>query len=132
MGRGRTPETNETRIRPRKSLSSSEAREKLPTLVREASGARRPAATLAARAVEIGPYNRGGAWLIPEIDAQAAIQRERELREQVAQLEEQLEDLALAELVRARLATASGRRMSGVEFIRSLGFGEMADELERG
>ena len=84
------------------------------------------------RAVEIGPYNRGGAWLVPAADAQAAIRRETELRQRVAILEEQLENLAIADFVRERVATASGRKLSGIEFVRSLGFDQIADEIEAG
>lgn len=111
-------------------MSSSDAREKLPTLVREACSIRKPAKNLAAHAVEIGPYNKGGAWLIPAADAEAAIEREDALRAQVERLEDQLENLAIAEFVRERISTASGRKMSGIDFARSLGFDDIADEIE--
>lgn len=111
-------------------MSSSDAREKLPTLVKEACSVKKPAKSLAAHAVEIGPYNKGGAWLIPAADAEAAIEREEELRSQVERLEDQLENLAIAEFVRDRVATASGRKMSGIDFARSLGFDDIADEIE--
>ncbi len=44
--------------------------------------------------------------------------------------QERLENDALAVVVAERIASASGKTMSGVEFIRSLGFDEVADEVE--
>jgi len=126
--RGKTPAV----IRPSQCLSSSAARDSLPGLVKTACAVTKPSKTLVDRAVEIGPYNRGGAWLVPAADAQAAIRREAELRERVAVLEEQLENLAIADFVRERVATASGRKLSGIEFVRSLGFDQIADEIEAG
>lgn len=129
MARGQSTELG-LHARPKKSMSSSEARENLPSLVKQARAISVPAKSLAAHAVEIGPYNKGGVWLIPEVDAQASIEREEQLKTQVAKLEEELENLAIAEFVRDRVESASGRTMSGVEFARSLGFDDLADELE--
>ena len=119
-------------VRPSRCLSSSAARDSLPALVKTACAVTKPSKTLVDRAVEIGPYNRGGAWLVPAADAQAAIRRETELRERVAILEEQLENLAIADFVRERVATASGRKLSGIDFVRSLGFDQIADEIDAG
>ncbi|MGA9761633.1 MAG: hypothetical protein WBQ14_04345 [Gaiellaceae bacterium] len=131
MARSQNTETG-LHARPKTSMSSSEARENLPSLVKQARAISTPAESLAAHAVEIGPYNKGGVWLIPEVDAQAAIEREERLKAQIAKLEEELENLAIAEFVRDRVESASGRTMSGVEFVRALGFDDIADELESG
>jgi len=131
MARSQSTESG-LHARPKTSMSSSEARENLPSLVKQARTISTPAESLATHAVEIGPYNKGGVWLIPEVDAQAAIEREERLKAQIAKLEEELENLAIAEFVRDRLESASGRTMSGVEFVRELGFDDLADELERG
>lgn len=44
---------------------------------------------------------------------------------------EREEDEAIAAFVRDRLAKTSGRMMSGIEFVRSLGFDEVAEEIRR-
>ncbi len=117
-------------VKAAKSVSSAVARATLPALVQEAISVKAPSRSLAARAIEIGPYNQGGAWLVPEVDAQAAIRREEALERRVQELEDQLETVALAELVAERFAHDSGGRMSGIDFIRELGFEDMAAEIE--
>ena len=116
-------------VKAARSLSSAQARTDLPQLLKSARAVKAPARSLASRAIEIGPYNKGGAWLVPELDAQAAIQREAELRERVAELEDQLETVLLAAVVHERLSKESGARLSGVEFIRELGFDGIAEEI---
>jgi hypothetical protein len=90
---------------PKRRLGTSEARETLPRLVQELASFSRPAGSLADRAVELGPRMRGGAWLVPEVDAQAAIERELALAERVVALEELVEDLTAAPVVAARATT---------------------------
>ena len=46
--------------------------------------------------MEIGPRRQGGAWLVPEADAQAALAR-------IEELEEELEDIGVGLLVQDRL-----------------------------
>lgn len=117
---------------PRRRLATAEARTQLPSLVRELSQLERPARSLADRAVEIGPRRAGGTWLVPEVDAQAAIERERALAERVDDLEDQLEDFAIAVLLEERLARASGERVSLGELAAELGLGDfLAQERAR-
>lgn len=52
---------------------------------------------LADRAIEVGPRRQGGAWIVPEADAQATIER-------IEELEQELEDVAIGILVAERLA----------------------------
>lgn len=117
-------------IRLSRSLATSEARKALPQLVNEFVEVAEPGATLAAHAVEIGPRNRGGVWIMPAIDAEAAIEREDKLRKQLAEYEEILEDMALGQIVEARLSRASSGTISGGDFIRELGFSEIADSID--
>lgn len=117
---------------PKRRLATGEARTQLPSLVRELAQHERPASSLADRAVEIGPRRAGGAWLIPEIDAQAAIEREQALAQQVEDLEDQLEDFAIAVLLEERLARTSAERVSLDELAAELGLGDfLAKERAR-
>lgn len=103
-GRGRKRRKLST-IQPKQRLGTSEARENLPRLVNDFAELDRPASSLADRAVEVGPRLQGGAWLVPEVDAQAAIEREEALAERVLELEELVEDLTAAPVVAARSDT---------------------------
>lgn len=117
---------------PRRRLATAEARTQLPSLVRELSQLERPSRSLAERAVEIGPRRAGGAWLVPEVDAQAAIERERALTQRVDDLEDQLEDLAIGLLLEERLARSSGERVSLDELAAELGLSDfLAQERAR-
>jgi len=78
------------------------------------------------------PRRAGGAWLVPEVDAQAAIEREQALAQRVADLEEQLEDFAIAVLLEERLARTSGERVSLDELAAEIGLGDfLAKERAR-
>jgi hypothetical protein len=117
---------------PRRRLATAEARTQLPSLVRELSEVERPSRSLADRAVEIGPRRTGGAWLVPEVDAHAAIEREQALTQRVEDLEDQLEDFAIGMLLEERLARTSGERVSLDELATELGLGDfLADERAR-
>jgi hypothetical protein len=83
------------------------------------------ARSLADRAVEIGPRRAGADWLVPEVDAQAAIQHEQALAQRVADLEDQLEDFAIAVLLEERLAHTSGQRVSLDELAAQLGLSDL-------
>jgi hypothetical protein len=116
------------RQQPRRRLATAEARTQLPSLVRELAQHERPARSLADRAVEIGPRRAGGTWLVPEVDAQAAIEREQALTQRVEDLEDQLEDFAIAVLLEERLAHTTGERVSLDELATELG---LSDFLSR-
>ncbi len=120
------------RQQPRRRLATAEARTQLPSLVRELAQLERPAHSLAERAVEIGPRRAGGAWLVPEVDAQAAMERERSLARRVEDLEDQLEDFAIGVLLEERLARTSGERVSLDELAAELGLADfLAQERAR-
>ena len=112
------------RQQPRRRLATAEARTQLPSLVRELAQHARPARSLADRAVEIGPRRAGGAWLVPEVDAQAAIEREQALAQRIEDLEDQLEDFAFGVLLEERLARTSGERVSLDELAAELGLSD--------
>ncbi len=125
---GRSGNKTSTTLRPKRSLSSSEAREKLPSLVKDACAVTTPAKNLATHAVEIGPYNRGGAWLVPAADAQAAIERQESLLEQVAELEELIEDLTAAPVIAARSHTPPEKWETLDDFAAELGLVDVLEE----
>jgi hypothetical protein len=116
-------------IRPTRSLPTTKARTELPKLVRELVAVKKPGKTLADHAVEVGPHNRGGVWLVPAVDVDAALEREDALRARVEELEEEGEDMAFGFFLAERLARSSGATTSGVDFIRGLGFEDLAAEL---
>lgn len=103
----------------RKALTTSEARESLPKLARAAAKRSKPGKDLLANAVEIHPRGeQRSAYLVPEIDIEAAQRR-------LAELEEELEDIALMRLVEERVATASGKVTPIEDFARELGHGDL-------
>lgn len=108
-------------IQPKHRLGTSEARENLPKIVNEFAELERPTNSLAARAVEVGPRLQGGAWLVPEVDAQAAIEREEALAERVLELEELVEDLTAAPIVAARADTPLDEWQTLDQFAAALG-----------
>lgn len=116
-------------IRPTRSLPTTQARTQLPKLVSELVAVTKPGTTLADHAVEIGPRNRGGAWLMPAVDAEAAMDREESLRRRIDELEDEAENIALGFFLTQRLEESSGRTTSGADFIRELGFGDLAADL---
>ena len=116
-------------IRPTRSLPTTKARTELPKLVKELVAVEKPGETLAHHAVEVGPHNRGGVWILPAVDVDAAMEREEALRARVDELEEEAEDMAFGILLAERLAQSSGATTSGADFIRGLGFDELAADL---
>ncbi len=60
-------------------VPTTKAREELPTTVNIFSELKEPAESIAERAVHVGRYNKSSAVIIPEIDYQAALEREDEL-----------------------------------------------------
>lgn len=81
---------------PRTRKTVEEARKELYGIVDAFRSIDAPSPELASRAIEVGPRRRGGAWIVPEADAQAAIDR-------IEELEEELEDVAIGLLVAERL-----------------------------
>jgi hypothetical protein len=86
-----------SRQTPRARYTVEQARRELYALVDAFRKMGEPSASLVDRAVEIGPRRRGGAWLVPEADAQAALAR-------IDELEQELEDIGTGLLVQERLA----------------------------
>lgn len=114
-------------IRPLRNLATTEARRQLPRIVSELVAVDEPGDTLAAHAVEVGPRHRGGVWLVPAVDADAAMDREAELRERVDALEDEAENMALGFSLMSRLQRSSGATISGDDFVRELGFGDLVE-----
>lgn len=115
-------------VQPKRRPGTAAARANLPKIVHELGGFRRAARSLAERAVEVGPRRQGGACLVPEIDAHAAIERERVLARRVAELEELLEDLSAAPIVEARSPTPAGEWVTLDELAASLGLEDVLRE----
>jgi hypothetical protein len=116
-------------IRPRRSLATTKARTALPQLVNELVAVKKAGATLAEHAVELGPRNKGGVWLVPTVDVDAAMEREEELRARIDELEDEAENMAIGFFLTQRLQQSSGRTTSGADFIRELGFDDLAADL---
>ncbi len=119
-------------IRPLRSYSTTDARTALPKLVNEMVLLETPAETLTEHAIEVGPRNRGGVWMLPAIDVTAAIAREAELRERLEQLEDEAENVAIGMMLTERLEHTTDERISGEDFIRELGFPDIADSIASG
>jgi hypothetical protein len=116
-------------IRPARSLPTTQARTELPKLVKELVAVDEAGANLADHAVEIGPRNRGGVWLMPAVDAHAAIDREQQLHARVDELEDEAENIALGFFLMERVERSAGSTTPGAEFIRELGFDDLATDL---
>jgi hypothetical protein len=116
-------------IRLERSLATSQARTELPSLVNEMVAISKPGKSLADHAVEVGPRNRGGVWLLPAVDGQAAIDREERLQKRIEALEDEAENTAIGLFLAHRLANTPGETISGAQLIRDLGFPELAVDL---
>lgn len=110
-------------------LGTSQARTQLPDLVKKAAAKTEPSSSLLEDAIEIGSYRRGGALLIPAVDAQAHLARAAELESLVEELEAEVEDLRLARLLEERISNRDpdqpGKPIEQVA--RELGFGHLLD-----
>jgi hypothetical protein len=104
-----------------KTLATAEARRELPRLVKEMAAKDDPSDGLLDHAVGIGPHRKGGAVLIPEVDAVAHADEVSELKARVEELEDELEDVGMALFLQERLASTSGKRLSAEEFLRGIG-----------
>lgn len=96
-------------------LGTDQARTRLPKLVDAMRRRRKPSGGLLDNAYGIGPRRQGGALLIPELDALAAVER-------IERLEAEAEDLALALLLRERAGESSAEGIPIDDVIRELGF----------
>jgi hypothetical protein len=90
---------------------------KLPSIVKELAETPRPARRLTDNAIEVGPHNRGGVWIVPAVDAEASMEREDELRDRIEELDDELENVAIGLFLMDRMASSSGKTMSADEFI---------------
>jgi hypothetical protein len=95
-------------------LGTDQARTRLPKLVDAMRRRRKPSSGLLDNAYGIGPRRQGGALLIPELDALAAVQR-------IEQLEAETEDLAIALLLRERAGESSAEGVALEKVIGELG-----------
>ena len=113
MGRGQQPVV----------MGTSEARSKLPQLVREVSSREAPADSLREHAIEIKTRGQQrSALLIAAVDAEA-------MEARVDQLEEDLENAGIALYVQERLDRSDGKRIDASTFLNGIGMGEFIDEL---
>jgi hypothetical protein len=103
-------------------MATSEARAELLRLVNDFAAYEQPASSLVDNAIEIGRHGKGGAWLVPAVDAQAAVER-------IAELEKELENIAIGLALEERIADCSGGTTPAKDVIRELGFDDLFDEL---
>ena len=104
-------------------LGTSEARQHLPALVRQAVSHRRAANDPRANAVEIRPRGETrSASLVPTADLEATERR-------IEQLEEELENAGIALFLQERLAGGEGKRLSAEEFLREIEMDEFVEQL---
>jgi hypothetical protein len=110
-------------------LATTEARTSLPELVRRMRAKRKPSKRLLDDAVEIGPHRKGGAVLVPEVDARAHAEHVESLERRVRQLEDDLEDLLLAQaLDQLYPEGVIGRGKPLEQVARELGFAHLLDD----
>lgn len=114
---------------PERRMGTSEARTDFTKLVRELAATERAARSLVQNAIEVGPQRKGGVWLVPQVDGEAAAARIDQLEDTVAALEDELEDLAIGLMLSDRLTSSAGTTTPAADVIRELGFGELARGL---
>lgn len=128
MARGKASTTARTERRqatppaPVRRMGTSEARAGFSKLVAELSARGKASASLVDNAIEVGRQRKGGVWIVPEVDAQAAV-------EHIQELEEEIENISLSFMLSERLDRTSGETISGAQLIRELGFPDLADGL---
>jgi uncharacterized protein (UPF0335 family) len=116
-------------LRPGRSLATVEARNSLSRLIKEFRELKEGAASLTDHAVEIGPHRSGGAWLVPEVDARATIDRIARLEDRVEELEREIEDVYLARILEAR-AGEGDDFLTFEELVRNIDSAALADQRE--
>lgn len=82
---------------------------------------RKGRASLLERAVEVGPRGKGGALLIPTVDVEAFLDQMTEREDQIELLQDEIEDLGLAQLVSKRIETPEEDLLSLEELAASVG-----------
>jgi hypothetical protein len=110
-------------------MGTSEARASFSKLVEALAEHDTPSASLLDSAIEVGPQRKGGVWLIPEVDGQAAVERIENLTSTVEELEDELENVAIGLLLQQRLDNSDGAVVSGAQLLRELGYARLADGL---
>lgn len=103
-------------------LGTDQARSRLPKLVEGMRRRRKASKGLLDNAYGIGARRQGGALLLPEVDALAAVAR-------IEQLEQETEDLAIALLLRERASESSAEGSPLDDVVKELGFTH--EELRR-
>ncbi len=105
-----------------KAISTSDARRSLPKLAKQAAKRTKPAESLLDNAVEIHPRGESrSAFLIPEVDVEAA-------RIRIEELEEELEDVALLRFVEERVARSAGKTTAIEDLARELGHEDLLED----
>jgi hypothetical protein len=110
-------------------MGTSEARASFSKLVQKLGERDTPSKSLLDNAIEVGPQRKGGVWLIPEVDGQAAIERIETLNSTVQELEDELENVAIGFLLAERWERSTGGVISGAQLMRDLGYAGLADGL---
>ena len=110
-------------------MGTSEARAHFSKLVQGLSEHHSPSNSLVDNAIEVGPQRKGGVWLIPEVDGQAAIERIEALTSTVEALQDELENLAIGFLLAERLEHSTAGVISGAQLMRDLGYPGFAEGL---
>lgn len=104
---------------PKRRITTEQARSELYKLVRELAEVDAPASTLLERAVGIELRGQEhAAWLVPEVDGQAALAH-------IEELEDKLETLASILALRIRKAEHTGETIPAEELARELGFDDL-------
>lgn len=123
-GRGQALETVPVERR----LATNEARQRLYELVSEMSRLRKGRASLLERAVEVGPRGRGGALLIPSVDVKATLEEMDKQQDEIEALQDQIEELALAQLISERRDTPESSLTSLERLAANLGRSHLLTE----
>jgi hypothetical protein len=89
---------------PARALTLDEARKRLHELSRTFSSLKKPSSSLLERAIEVGPYRKGGLLIVPEIDALATIKRLEAAERENEDLLDELEDVGIVLLAQERLS----------------------------
>lgn len=105
MARGKKSSSRRPRLSGVPNLTLAEGRKQLHQVANEFAAFDEPSESLLDRAIDIGPYRKGGAVLIPEIDAVAAVERLERVEQENDELLEELEDMGILLLAQERLAT---------------------------
>lgn len=130
MARGQSTTKSEstTAIPRERRLAIDAARKQLYDLVNKMSRVRSGSDDLLKRAVEIGPRKQGGAIMLPSADAEAVLRHIADLEEQISGLEDEIEDLFLAELIEERMKTPEEDLLSLEDLAARLGRGHLLKE----